>query len=257
MVPRGTRAYGRLMSITIVRSPARPRLPLRLGRSMAVGLALVAAAALAVATLSLTTGFGTAPTPVELASLPSCAARELPADRAAYNEWADTLLDTARTLGADYVPPDLAAVQGQPRRVRLRSFVIPDLHALLDAGIAAGETITVASAYRSFADQEATFRNLEKEYGEEAARLSAALPGHSEHQLGTTVDLDGGSEWLGANAWRFGFVLSYPTDRSPAWTCYKPEPWHFRYFGRDRAADIHASGLSPREWLWLRFKGGL
>jgi hypothetical protein len=31
---------------------------------------------------------------------------------------------------------------------------------------------------------------------------------------------------------------------------YKPEPWHFRYLGRDRAVAVHAAGVSPREWLW-------
>lgn len=246
--------YGQPMSITVLRTPARPGLPRRFRRSMVVCVCVLSAVALAVAGLARTAGFGTPPRPAELASLPSCSAQQLPATRADYAEWDDTLLDTVHTLGPGYVPPDLATIPGQPRPVRLRSFVLPDLQVMLDAGAAVGQTITVASAYRSFAGQEATFRSLEKEFGEVVARLSAAMPGHSEHQLGTTVDLNGGSDWLAEHAWRFGFVLSYPAVRSPVWTCYKPESWHFRYFGRDRAADMHASGLSPREWLWLRFR---
>ena len=102
--------------------------------------------------------------------------------------------------------------------------------------------------------------------GYRRALLASARPGHSEHQLGTAVDLktpggaapwayaDWGSTrpgaWLARNSWRYGWVLSYPRGKSPGLTCYKYEPWHFRYVGRPLAARIHASGLTPREWLW-------
>ena len=52
-----------------------------------------------------------------------------------------------------------------------------------------------------------------------------------------------------ANAWRFGFVMSYPAGKL-ALTCYGYEPWHYRYVGRDLAAAIHASGRTPRRYLW-------
>ena len=94
---------------------------------------------------------------------------------------------------------------------------------------------------------------------------SSARPGHSEHQLGTTLDFRsyGGSApwnyadwgrtkagtWLRNNAWKYGFVLSYPKGKT-AQTCYAYEPWHYRYVGRAVAARIHASGLTEREYLW-------
>ena len=106
------------------------------------------------------------------------------------------------------------------------------------------------SAYRSYDDQRRTFDSLVEAYGRDFALESAGRPGHSEHQLGTTLDFAGNDRWLAERAWEFGFVLSYPLDRSPARTCYKPKSWHFRYFGRARGAAIQASGLSPREWLW-------
>ena len=62
------------------------------------------------------------------------------------------------------------------------------------------------------------------------------------------------SGWLCTHR-RFGFALSFPASRSPELTCYSPEPWHYRYFGRDRAAAIAESGLSPREWLWAEQAG--
>jgi hypothetical protein len=54
------------------------------------------------------------------------------------------------------------------------------------------------------------------------------------------------------NAWRYGFVMSYPADASPDRTCYKPEAWHYRYVGPATAAAVFRSGLSLREWLWAQ-----
>ena len=153
-------------------------------------------------------------------------------------------MDPGRTLGRAYRPPDLEAVTIHGRVVTVRAFVVEPLTNLLDAAAAAGNPVVVTSAYRSFAEQE---RLLAENPG---SLDSIALPGHSEHQLGTTVDLSGGADWLRANSYRFGFVLSFPAARSPQWTCYRDEPWHFRYFGRERAAEIMRSGLSPREFLW-------
>lgn len=176
--------------------------------------------------------------------LPTCEVAERPAPHDDYSEWAATLLDPAFTLGRSYEPPDLrqATVAGQ--QVTLRDFVIRPLRELLEAASIDGARVHITSSYRSFADQEwlvATNPGLED---------AVARAGHSEHQLGTAVDLGGDTDWLRLNASRFGFAVSYPADRSPQWTCYREEPWHFRYFGPERAQLIERSGLSPREWLW-------
>ena len=55
--------------------------------------------------------------------------------------------------------------------------------------------------------------------------------------------------WMKANAWKYGFIMSYPKYQS-AKTCYQYEPWHYRYFGRATAKLIHDSGLVSRYWLW-------
>jgi D-alanyl-D-alanine carboxypeptidase len=184
------------------------------------------------------------------AGLPACGFGNLPAGQAAYDDWADTLLDTTFALRPDYEPPDLAAIESAGRSFELRAFVVADLQSMLAAAADQGLTISVSSAYRSYDDQARLLRKLTGRLGKSEALLSVARPGHSEHQLGTAVDLDGGSAWLAGNAWRFGFLASYPDGRSPEWTCYRSEPWHYRYFGRERAAAMRASGLSPREWLW-------
>jgi D-alanyl-D-alanine carboxypeptidase len=184
--------------------------------------------------------------------LPSCTIGDRLAPHATLDDWHRTLLDTEYALSRDYAPTDLVAVSetGIGGDGRVRALVVLDLAALGYAARKDGVSLVVESAYRSYDDQRRTFDSLVAAYGREFALESAARPGHSEHQLGTTLDFDGDDAWLSENAWQFGFVLSYPAERSPELTCYKPESWHYRYFGRDRAEAIHASGLSPREWLW-------
>ena len=123
----------------------------------------------------------------------------------------------------------------------------------------------VQSAYRSYAGQVLTFGGWVRQVGYSAALLTSARPGHSEHQLGTAIDfrsVDGPAPWrladwatttegawMAANAWRFGWVMSYPKG-STAVSCYGYEPWHYRYVGREAAAAIHADAITLREWLW-------
>jgi D-alanyl-D-alanine carboxypeptidase len=184
--------------------------------------------------------------------LPACRIADEPAERATLSDWDRTLLDTERTLARSYAPEDLVptAEAGIGGGGSVRAFVILDLESLVRAAAEAGVELSVISAYRSYDAQVRTFDSLERAYGRAFALESAARPGHSEHQLGTAIDIDGGGTWLVEHAPEHGFVVSYPAERSPAFTCYKPEPWHIRYVGRDRAAAIRASGKSPREWLW-------
>lgn len=185
-----------------------------------------------------------------------------------YNEWAITLLDTQYRLPADYRPSDLVSVSvasidggGQ-----VRSFVIDDLRAMAAAARAAGNPLAVASAFRSYSRQKKLFQGYVAEQGYDVAVIESARPGHSEHQLGTTFDFKSATgpdpwkvddwastpagQWMCDNAWRFGFVMSYP-EAATADTGYMYEPWHYRYVGRPEAASIKASGLTTRTWLYL------
>ena len=194
------------------------------------------------------------PTPVPtLGPLPACSVGDVPAIHAQTSDWARTLLDTNYTLGASYVPPDLVPVSraGIGGTGSVRSLLIDDLSALTVAARKAGVTLVVNSAYRSYADQSATFGQMKASQGTDVALAAAARPGHSEHQLGTAIDFGGGPQWLSDNARRYGFISSYPAGAARALTCYVPEAWHYRYFGRATAAAIHDSGLVPRQWLWI------
>jgi D-alanyl-D-alanine carboxypeptidase len=217
-------------------------------------------------TTSAATTSGPSPTtPSTVADLPACRYAVLPAPDARYGSWQRTLLDTTFALPSDYAPTDLVPVSeaGSSAGELVRSFVVPDLEALLRASQRAGNPVDVLIGYRSFARQQALFREHVRQVGYQQALAKTARPGHSEHQLGTTIDFrtkgqvdvpeDWESQpagaWMAANAWKFGFVMSYPRDKEDL-TCYAYEPWHYRYFGRPLAARIHASGLTPREFLW-------
>lgn len=125
-----------------------------------------------------------------------------------------------------------------------------------------GLKIKVTSAFRDYATQEIIFNNALKTIPD--ATVAVAKPGHSEHQLGTTVDLSGASIsfssavssfdntpeelWLRDNAYKYGFVMSYPYGKENT-TGYKYEPWHYRYVGIDLAQKIKESGLTIYEYL--------
>jgi D-alanyl-D-alanine carboxypeptidase len=183
---------------------------------------------------------------------PPCDHGDVFAERQEPGDWARTILDTTYMLRADFVPSDLVPVTGAgiAGRGKVRELVIEDLRALAAAAREDSVTIAVDSAYRSFDQQVAAFSSYVTGYGEEAALRTVARPGHSEHQLGTTLDFAGDLEWLAANGPGFGFVMSYPAEASPELTCYRHEAWHYRYVGRDVAARVVNSGLSLREWLW-------
>ena len=152
---------------------------------------------------------------------------------------------------------------------------------LLDAAREAGFDVYVRSGFRAYATQSATFamwvaqeliqgRNRQ----DALARVTgfSARAGHSEHQLGTTVDLvyraengivyDGwdaktiaasaAMRWVTANAHRFGVVLTYDEGREEI-TQYVWEPWHFRYVGVEAADAMHACGLSTEAYLQARY----
>jgi D-alanyl-D-alanine carboxypeptidase len=227
-----------------------------------LSVALVAAAA-------LTPAYVAAADP---GPLPDCSYQDIPTPLSAYSDWAKTLLDPIYMVSSSYVPPDLTYTSdaGITGGGRVRNLVIADLRAMQRAAKNAGKPIAVTSAYRSYTTQASLFQSDVDRLGYDAALLHTARPGHSEHQLGTTVDFkskrsgdtsaDGdwantrAGKWMKNNAWKFGWVMSYPKGMTSI-TCYQYEPWHYRYFGRTVAAQIQASGLTVRQWLWQQGYG--
>jgi D-alanyl-D-alanine carboxypeptidase len=181
--------------------------------------------------------------------------------------WATALVDTERSLPDRYVPPDLENISqaGFPftEGQALRGLVMPDLRALREAAAANGTPIGLLATFRSYAQQVDLYARRVDQMGSSEAGSRVARPGHSEHQLGTTLDVtDEGAtdvdqawaasptgQWVASNAHEFGFLVSYPSGAEDR-TCYDFEPWHLRYVGRELAAAVIDSGLTLREYLY-------
>jgi D-alanyl-D-alanine carboxypeptidase len=202
------------------------------------------------------------PAPVALVADP-CVDRDLPAPPA--SDAVLTVLDRTYALDPLSTPPDLIPIgeAGFAGDHRVSGAVVADLGALYRDAQAAGLSLLVDSAYRSYDQQALTFDHWVAQQGYEAALLRTARPGHSEHQLGTAIDFsspgwtgrfgDWASEtaegaWLHEHAWEYGFVLSYPWAADSV-TCFGYEPWHYRWIGRGPAAEQHASGVPLRAFL--------
>lgn len=210
-----------------------------------------------------------APTPTATpAPLPACQIGDTTTVHTDYSDWALTLVDTDLSVPRTYAPPDLVNT-GVAGGQQVRSFVRAPLQAMVAAADKAGAPLKVVSAYRSYQTQIWSFNSWVNQAGMDRALIFSARPGHSEHQLGLAIDFEQAGDqfpwlyvdwtastragkWLYANAWKYGFVQSYPKAKSPSVTCQYYEAWHYRYVGIDTAASLHDSGQTLREYLWAR-----
>ena len=100
-------------------------------------------------------------------------------------------------------------------------------------------------------------RGLSGERALEAALITVALPGCSEHHTGLAFDITVPGEyfgdtaqylWMLTHAAEYGFILRYPEEKEDL-TGYELEEWHFRYVGTEHAMKISAQGLCLEEYL--------
>lgn len=156
-------------------------------------------------------------------------------------------------LNEHYVPENLSTIKEEylilgKKDLQIHSKVYPFLKDMLEEAESDGVNIQIASAYRSFSTQASLKSNYAVKYGTGANTFSADQ-GFSEHQLGTTLDFSNKTlqsnfinfeqsqsyKWLTENAYRFGFVLSYPKNNK----YYIFEPWHWRFVGIKLAKKLH------------------
>ncbi|WP_427129838.1 M15 family metallopeptidase [Pseudarthrobacter sp. S9] len=169
-------------------------------------------------------------------------------------------LSPAAFVPADLVRPGVRlATSGEA--ALLNSTTAAAAERMFAAAAAEGVTLTLASGYRSFATQTATYGSYVKSRGQAEADTASARPGYSEHQTGWAFDIgDGGGAcsfqpcfaeqpaavWAGTNAHRFGFVVRYPWMFHEI-TGYYYEPWHLRYIGTEAATDMLTRGIATLE----------
>jgi D-alanyl-D-alanine carboxypeptidase len=170
---------------------------------------------------------------------------------------AEVLLPATRLEGLPdgYAPHDLvsASANGLPSNgyQLLRKLIVEDTRAFIEAASAEGHDLYIGSGFRSQAYQQAVFAAQTARWGdEETANRYSARAGHSQHQLGTTIDFTNtfrgfrgspAASWLSDNAHLFGFVVPYTPASSPL-TGYVDEPWHCRWVGSTLAAQLQALG---------------
>ncbi len=160
-------------------------------------------------------------------------------------------------LNEHYTPPRLSTIDqddlyNEERAYQFHADAWPYLRNLLEEAEEDEVDLKIISAYRSFGEQTVLKSGYRVIYGSGANQFSADQ-GYSEHQLGTTVDFttpDIGATftgfedtpeygWLTEEAYRYGFVLSYPPNNA----YYQFEPWHWRFVGVDLARNLHRQNI--------------
>lgn len=182
-------------------------------------------------------------------------------------EWNLFLVNPWNPIPDNYEPELTYLKNGQA----VDSRCYPELQQMMDDCRAAGLEPLICASYRTMEKQEALFEDKEarliqegcpeNEVEAEAAKV-VAYPGTSEHQLGLALDIVDVSyqqldteqentpvqQWLLKNSWKYGFVLRYPTDKSNI-TGIIYEPWHYRYVGKEAAAEMYENKLCLEEYL--------
>ena len=156
-------------------------------------------------------------------------------------------------LNENYVPSSLAEIDSKylynkEQPLQIHANVQPYLYKMFESASSSGVSMEIISAYRSFGSQSSLKLSYKITYGSGANKFSADQ-GYSEHQLGTAMDFttpDTGEsflkfekttayKWLTENAYKFGFILSYPKQNM----YYQFEPWHWRFVGVALATNLH------------------
>jgi zinc D-Ala-D-Ala carboxypeptidase len=187
-----------------------------------------------------------------------------------------TVVTLEYALSRQYAPADLVPLSdylpitvtlGYP--TELRQVAVGPLVKMIEAMWQAGLQPYIISGYRSYSAQAIAWNKWLVNEPERASIISAP-PGHSEHQLGTTVDfgspelaeivgqediefhtyffMTGEGQWLLEHAHEYGFTLSYPREAFDL-TGFYYEPWHYRYVGPGMATQLREAGLTLTQFL--------
>jgi D-alanyl-D-alanine carboxypeptidase len=154
-----------------------------------------------------------------------------------------------------YSPSDIINVPvAHDNPPRMRKTAGDQLVKMFKAAKKAGAgSMQIQSAWRPYQTQVSVYAGWVARLGKKQADRQSARPGYSEHQTGLAVDISPvplkcalaacfgktpQGKWLAANAWKYGYLLRYPSDKEKV-TGYEYEPWHFRFIGNTLAAELH------------------
>ena len=179
------------------------------------------------------------------------------------SDWCLLLVNSTHPLADDYSVDLTELRNGQSVDTRILS----DLQEMFDAARSEDIYPIVSDAYRTREDQQTlmddVIQNYEDEgYSSEEASSKAeqviAKPGTSEHETGLAIDIAGDDdydqdtdsvlEWMNSNAYKYGFILRYPSGKESV-TGAEAENDHYRYVGKEAAKVIHDQGICLEEYL--------
>ena len=179
------------------------------------------------------------------------------------SDWRLLMVNSTHPLTDDYSVDLTELRNGQSVDTRILS----DLQEMFDAARSEDIYPIVSDAYRTREDQQTlmddVIQNYEDEgYSSEEASSKAeqviAKPGTSEHETGLAIDIAGDDdydqdtdsvlEWMNSNAYKYGFILRYPSGKESV-TGAEAENDHYRYVGKEAAKVIHDQGICLEEYL--------
>ncbi len=149
---------------------------------------------------------------------------------------------------------------------QVATVMMTDLQQMLEDAQAEGIYAIVASGFRTAEKQQSLMDEKIQSFVNQGMSQSAAetealkwvnAVGCSEHQSGLAVDINADGihsagyqvyPWLAENAWKYGFILRYPEGKTDI-TGTDYEAWHYRYVGKELAADIYQQGVCLEEYL--------
>ena len=173
----------------------------------------------------------------------------------------DVLVNKNHQLDKNYIPNDLVKLSlicANEDKFLRKEAALNFEEMCLDAR-KQGYKIIAVSSYRSYFYQEELYNYYVRTLGEKKALEASAKPGHSEHQTGLVIDIEGSIGkysdfetteefiWMKENAYKYGFILRYPKNKKNI-TGFKYEPWHYRYVGKDVAKIIHENNITLEEY---------
>ena len=171
------------------------------------------------------------------------------------------LVNKNNKLSSNYIPKDLIKldINYSHDEKFLRKEAALSFYKLSSDAKKLGYKIIVVSAYRSYDYQDRLFSEYVVNKGLDYALMCSAKPGHSEHQTGLSIDVEGSNldydlfaeskefNWMKNNAHKYGFILRYPKGKEHI-TGFKYEPWHYRYVGKDVASYIYKNNITLEEY---------
>ena len=171
------------------------------------------------------------------------------------------LVNKNNVLPSNYVPNDLRLINNRYAYdgKYLREEAAINFENLSADASMLGYRIIAVSTFRDYEYQGKLFNEYTNSKGIDYALLCSAKPGHSEHQTGLAVDVEGSNKdydefeksiefnWMKENAHKYGFILRYPKGKEHI-TGFKYEPWHYRYVGVKHATNIYNKNITLEEY---------